>query len=182
MSVGDRIYVKEINLNYGDRFGLITDDGMTPNISPFQIKEGKFSLSGVELVENLRSDLSYYVFRVLWSGSEAMNQMGAIAGENKFSRNTLGDDPDSRILFGKVRTADLARYTNGYIRVKIQDIAQDAWTLFESLANMTDANGERAIGLGKDGKLYPTVIVSPGLIKAFPDLYERYKNKIQYPR
>jgi len=182
-SLGDRIYVKEINLMYGNRFSLITNDGKTPNISPFQVNEGNFILIGVELAENpIKTDPSFYVFRVVgWNDYGSDEDASAIAGESDNANNTGAGDYNSNIIFGKVRTADLSRYTNGYIRMEIKDIAQDAWTLFEQLANMKDANGERAIGLGKDGNLYPTVIVSPGFVKPYTVLFNKYKDRIQYP-
>ncbi len=176
---GDKIYSKRINLLYGDRFILLNDDGKTPNISP---ESKDITLDGVELVRSPIDREQGYVFKVIngHSGAKRDNSRATMT-DKSLNDGVSSSDLNSRGLkYGMARKFNPKNYPNGYYRVNIEDVAKDYWDLYLELSRR-DKNGEAAIGWDDDGGLYPTVILSPGLAKQYPNIYNKYKNDLQMP-
>jgi len=173
-SLGNRIYTREINLKYGDKFSLHTADGLTPNVSPRMVADGIIKLSGVSLAINKAPTNDYYVFIVDRPSDSKVNTD---------SRETGVDNDDEEITvtgkklyFKRSHNADLSKYPNGYISLNVDTLACEDHVFYGLLL----MNG--AIGVNSNNKVQKTVVVGPNYLRANnPVLYQKYKHKIKMP-
>lgn len=169
---GENVYGQVIDLRYGRLFKLEVYDDRSgtykmADVDPRYIQEKCISLIGVRLVNVAGS----YFFEITDPQS------------SDYQVNS-GNTSIEQLTVGKVRTADLSRYVNGYYRVAVSDLARLDFPLLKELINQRDASGRSAVGRGRGDSLYPYVIISRGKLnrRDHPELWEKYRDEVRYPQ
>lgn len=170
-SYGENVYGQVIDLRYGRLFKLEVYDDRSgtykmADVDPRYIKENCISLIGLRLVNVAGS----YFFEI----TDPQNDYVASASNTSIEQ----------LPVGRVRTADLSRYVNGYYRVAVSDLARLDFPLLKELVNQRDASGRSAVGRGRGDTLYPYVIISRGKLnrRDHPELWEKYRDDVRYPQ
>lgn len=172
-SLGDKVYSREINLRYGDKFGLQAMDGRLINLSP----EAGLKLEGVVLTNSLNGN---YLFQI--SGADDLGADSRPTTSKNYPLGSKAADVDYKTMvdgntpFKRARNANLSKYTNGYLVVPVSGIACRDYDLFNEFVR------SGVIGTTAEGFVQKNVIVSPEYLKSrSPRVYEKFKHTLRYP-